>query len=355
MDRGAARTLFAFQAGVAVMLVTLSLLPALGPRAVPTADLVRWSLGWSLSGVAMSAAIGLLLARLDVAWTRGLRAVVVLLPAIVLGGAAWSLLVSLLAPLIGTDPFVPPNVPPQVRIGFETARGASLLGVASSLLLVNLLSLRVQRAREQSAVAQAAANEAQLQLLRGQVNPHFLFNALNSVVALTSEDPRRAREMVRDIATLLRRGLDADTRRETSVREELDFVRLYLKCEGVRFEERLQASFDIDPAVEPLRVPPMLLQPLVENAVKHGTTPADGALVVTIAARKAGGRLTLEVSNTGTLEPAPGLVRPEGAQVGLRNLKERLAQLFPGTHAFELAEREGRVHATLSIPVAEAA
>jgi len=236
----------------------------------------------------------------------------------------------------------------------NTVRGTLLLWLWAALFLVNLLSERMQRTREHSVRALAAADRAQLQLLRSQVNPHFLFNALNSVVALIGENPRGAQGMVRDVAALLRQALDVDGRRDVTLQHELDFVRLYLKCEQVRFEERLVVEFDIEPGVEGLWVPPMLLHPLAENAIKHGMQGlATGPLRVHLSARRDGGRLALGVTNNGTLRPPRAALVPPGAGIGLRNLRERLAQLFPGQHCFELAERDGRVIASLELPARE--
>jgi two-component system, LytTR family, sensor kinase len=131
--------------------------------------------------------------------------------------------------------------------------------------------------------------------------------------------------------------------------DEIAFVRLYLKCEQVRFEGRLRVSWDVAPNAEALLVPPMLLHPLVENAIKHGQQ-ADRPLEVHISARRQGSSLVLEVRNSGTLERATTDLLPAGPGVGLQNVRGRLTHLFPGAHTFSLFETDGKVVARLTIP-----
>lgn len=316
--------------------------------------MIEWVGAWTLSGVGLSTLIALILSRLPEPLVRGSRAVALILPLSLAGGIAWSLTLLGLEPVIGGEPFAPRDLAARQVVFMGTLRGTFLLGLWTALFLVNLMSLRVQRAREQSMQARAAANQAQLQLLRSQINPHFLFNALNSVIALVRENPRAAQAMVRDIASLLRRALDSDREGGSTVQQELEFVRLYLRCELVRFETRLQVSYEIEDGVQALSVPAMLLHPLVENAVKHGMRSAKGeTLAIRIAVRRHGRKLVFEVSNTGTLSLPPDSVLPPSSGIGLRNVRERLAQLFPGEHRFELFERDGWVVAALELPAVE--
>ena len=264
----------------------------------------------------------------------------------------WTLALLALEPLVGREPWAPPQVTTKEQLVFGMVRGFFFFGLWSGTFLVNLLSTRVQRAVEHSARAQALADEAQLRLLRSQINPHFLFNALNSVIGLIGENPRGAQNMVRDVASLLRKALDADARKETSVEQDLELVRLYVKCEQVRFEARLEVAFEIADEAKGLAMPPMLLQPLVENAIKHGMqAAADAPLRVKVCARREGETLVLEVANSGSLSPRESAIMPEPSGIGLRNLTGRLSQLFPGAHRFELTEREGWVVALIALPL----
>lgn len=342
-----------FQVGMALLFAVMAALPAFERPTVDGRDLLRWVSGWTALGLLLSTGISIAFTRTSEHYLRGFRAAAILLLAALLGGVLWGTLLWLLEPLIGRDPFSPPDVTSRQYVTFNSLRGAALLGLWIALFVVSLLSSRMQRAREQSARLTAAAAEAQISLLRSQLNPHFLFNALNSVVALIGEDRRKAQTMVRDIATLLRTSLATDGAREVTVQEELDFVGLYLKCEQVRFEERLRVEFDIESGIERLKVPPMLLHPLVENAVKHGMGSANGPLAIRVAARRSATQLSFTVTNTGSLQRPSGAFLPPSHGIGLRNVRERLAQLFPERHSIELGEVEGKVVARIELPVLE--
>ncbi len=329
----------------------LAVLPTLPAFMVPVASWSRvfaWLASSMVMGIVASTLLATVLVRLPERVLRGLS----LGPVIVLGSMAASLIWSLgglaLEAVVGRDPLAPFDVSSQKHFFFGWVRGTFLLALWSGGFLTNLLSNRVQRAREHLVKSQALADRAQLQVLRSQINPHFLFNALNSVIALITENPAVAKTMVRDISTLLRRALDADSRRDTTVQQELEFVQLYLKCEGVRFEQRLQVSFDIEASVRALAMPPMLLHPLVENAIKHGMR--ESAMQLKISARRAGDSVELEVANVGVLNARRDEMLPVSTGIGLQNVSGRLGHLFPGQHAFELIERDGWVVAKMSIP-----
>lgn len=225
----------------------------------------------------------------------------------------------------------------------RTLNQVLVLGTWSAVFLLLLLSRRVQSARERSATATAAAQQAQLQVLRAQLNPHFLFNALNSVVALVDEDGERAKEMIRTTANLLRRAIRAGADEWTPLADELEFVDLYLRCEKVRFEERLEVRVQVDEATRVCLIPAMLLHPLVENAVKHGMLGA-GRLQLTVAGERRGNRVHLEIAHPGRLMTEPAL---PGTGTGLKSVRARLEALLPGRHIFELRESRGIVCACL--------
>jgi LytS/YehU family sensor histidine kinase len=199
--------------------------------------------------------------------------------------------------------------------------------------------------------ARALANEARLQALQYQLNPHFLFNALNSLRAIISEDAGRAQMMVTQLAELLRHTLTGPQQVLVPLEQELEGIHNYLALEKVRFEERLRVELEVSPAAARALLPALTVQPLVENALKHGARRG-AVLHVAIRADVEGDELRLEVANTGTLRRAAGT---DGAQtstrIGLRNVQERLAVLFPGRHAFALEEQDGWVRATLRLKV----
>ncbi|WP_426756459.1 sensor histidine kinase [Myxococcus sp. Y35] len=170
---------------------------------------------------------------------------------------------------------------------------------------------------------EAAAKASELRFLKSQLQPHFLFNCLNSVRALISEDPARAQEVVTRLSTLLRYALSSREKETVPLAQELQVVRDYLELEGVRLESRLRVREDVEPATLGMSVPAMLMQTLVENAIKHGVAQMPEGGEVAVSARIQEGVLLLEVSNTAT--PA---ARPvDGSGVGLHNASERLRLL----------------------------
>ena len=225
---------------------------------------------------------------------------------------------------------------------------------------------RRSQEREREAVeARRLAQEAQLQMLAYQLNPHFLFNALTSLRAMIDEDRVRARQMVTQLAAFLRHALVERALQTTTVSAELDALQGYLAIEQIRFEERLAIETRVDPAAESCAIPAFLIHPLLENAIKHGARDqGDGPLRVRLAATVAGDVLRVEVWNTGSLVArAPNDARRgdagfanqaptvgSGAGIGVRNVRERLARLFPGRHRFELTDERGWVRALIELP-----
>jgi signal transduction histidine kinase len=239
----------------------------------------------------------------------------------------------------------------------------SLALLAWSALYVSLLNRdALQEQREQALRAVAEARDAQLRMLAYQLNPHFLFNTLNSLRALIDEDRGRARQMVTELAGFLRYSLVERPLQLTRLSEELEAVRGYLAIESIRFEERLEVRVEVRAEAEECLVPAFLLNPLVENALKHGAPAGPGQpLRVWLRGESAGGRLRISVENTGSLAPpaggdrtvgsSPG--RPErllGAGVGLRNVRARLEHHYPGTHRLGIDEGDGVVRVSLDLP-----
>ncbi|HYO78680.1 MAG TPA: histidine kinase, partial [Thermoanaerobaculia bacterium] len=196
----------------------------------------------------------------------------------------------------------------------------TLLGV-----VLAMQSAARERARErQQAALVLTTREAELALLRAQLQPHFLFNSLNSILALVDQDPQRAREMLVRLAALLQstmRRLDLD---HVSLNGEIELVRAYLDIEKVRFVSRLDVSFDVPQNAGRAGVPPLLLQPLVENAVKHALAPSPEGGSVRVAARVHDGRLIVEVGDSGG-----GIVDTNrGRGLGLELTRRRLDAVY---------------------------
>ena len=202
--------------------------------------------------------------------------------------------------------------------------------------------------QERALRAETLAREAQIQMLRYQLNPHFLFNALNALFTMIGEDDRRARQFVHELSDFMRYSLlDTDTQ-TVSLREEIEVIRSFLFIEKLRYEDDLQVEFDIDSSTEAIQLPPFLIQSLVENAVKHGRATGPAPLHVRLITRKKEDVLQIDVANTGRLLPTAAS-RSEHGGVGLKNVRERLRKLYPNRHTFSLQEEDGWVHAQIVV------
>lgn len=205
---------------------------------------------------------------------------------------------------------------------------------------------QLQAERENALQAKLLAETAQLEMLRYQLNPHFLFNALNSIRASVDEDKTRAKQMITQLSEFLRHSLLTSKKREIPLREEVEAVKNYLAIEKIRFEEKLEVEFDVEARTEDFKVPYFLLNPLVENAVKHGLQTSAKPLKIKISAKIIENRLFLEIINSGKLTDNFNL---NGTKIGLRNVRERLEKLFPGKSSFEISEDKGFVKAVIQI------
>ena len=176
--------------------------------------------------------------------------------------------------------------------------------------------------------------QARLAALRAQLQPHFLLNSLNAVTVIVRDrDTATATRVLEQLGELLRRVLRSEGPQEVALADELDFTRQYLAIEAVRFSDRLQPAFDVDGAVLRAAVPEFLLQPLVENAVRHGLARREGAASLRVAARREGGDLVLTLTDDG---PGPGAAAEAGEGVGLANTRARLATLYGDRARLEL-------------------
>ncbi len=210
-----------------------------------------------------------------------------------------------------------------------------------------------QRQEARALRADGLAKEAELRMLRYQLNPHFLFNSLNSVSALIREDPRRAEKMLNELSEFLRYSLAGAKAPDAPLRDEIEAVRNYLDIEKIRYEDKLTVNFEIDPSAEGFRIPTLLIHPLVENALKYGMQTSSLPLEIAITARAGGrGSLRLEVTNTGSWVDSSNngsKTNGQGASIGLENIRRRLEQAFPRRHHFDVFEQDGRVRAVVRI------
>jgi LytS/YehU family sensor histidine kinase len=181
-----------------------------------------------------------------------------------------------------------------------------------------------------------AVQESELRSLRAQLNPHFLFNSLNSLRAMIPEDPERAQEAVTELAALMRYTLQVSRGGATTLERELEVTRQYLELEAMRFEARLRYAIDVEPAALSHLLPPLLLQTLVENAIKHGIARLPEGGKVCIFARRRPDALFLRVTNTGVLRPGPDAASASRGGIGLANSLEQLRLMFGEGAGLEL-------------------
>jgi two-component system, LytTR family, sensor kinase len=192
--------------------------------------------------------------------------------------------------------------------------------------------------------------QARLDSLKMQLHPHFLFNTLNTISILMLEDPKAANNMLVRLSDLLRIALENDAANEVSLKQEIDFLENYLEIERMRFQDRLTIRMKIDPAALDARVPNLILQPLVENAIRHGIAGRAAAGLIEISAERVNGRVLLQVRDDG-----PGLREESGKdsrkKIGLSNTRARLEQLYGEDQSFELESGNGRgTIVTVTIP-----
>lgn len=201
---------------------------------------------------------------------------------------------------------------------------------------------------DEKIAAQLGEEKARLEVLRYQLNPHFLYNSLNSIYGLLFESARDAGEMVLRLSDFCRATLTGATDELPPLGAEIGALRSYLDVEKVRWGERLQIEFAVAPEVEAVRLPPFLLLPLVENAIKYGGRTSPDVLHLRIAACRDAGGLHIEVANSGRWLPLDAS-RPDSTGIGLENLRQRLHRYYPGAHRFTTETAEGWVIARIEI------
>ena len=199
--------------------------------------------------------------------------------------------------------------------------------------------------------ANSLAQDAQLQMLRYQLNPHFLFNSMNSIRALIDEDETKAREMITELSEFLRYSLDSKDYSNVPLKKEIEAIQHYFAIQKKRYEDKLEVTYDIEPQAGDYPVLSFLIHPLVENAVKYGMRTSPMPLTIHLKAKIREGVLKVEVCNTGKwVEPAQQEIQIlTSTGTGLDNVRRRLENAFPSRHRFEAFEKEGKVHVQLEI------
>jgi hypothetical protein len=232
----------------------------------------------------------------------------------------------------------------QIPIVFGSGVILFLLAVTFNYLLITFEVS--QRAESKALELQVLAREAELKALRAQIDPHFLFNSLNSINALVMTDPGAARRMCVLLADFLRGSLKLGSQERIALAEELRLAECYLDIERVRLGARLQVEREIDSACERCLVPPLIIQPLVENAIKHGVAPSLDGGIVSLHTERNGAGVKIVIENP---FEADGGVK-SGAGLGLNNVKMRLTNLYDGNARLDINQNAGRFRVELQLP-----
>ena len=298
----------------------------------------------ALWSIAIAAALGILVQRLTdrLPWTYPFTARFILIHAVaaVAYSAAWVAITFLSAVVVHSDAsIISRYLPPSVLI----------LGLWLYLMVAGA-SYAIQ-ATGRASDAEAIAAKSQLAALRSQLNPHFLFNALHTVVHLIPREPKRAAQAAEQLASLLRTGIEED-RDLVPLSEELAFVERYLSLERIRFAERLDVRVDLANELRSALVPSFSLQSLVENAVRHGATPREDPTSIVISGSRSDGILTLTVRDSGEGATEEAIGQSKGT--GIPRLRERLSALYGGKARLDISSGTGDgFTATMSMPYAD--
>lgn len=223
----------------------------------------------------------------------------------------------------------------------------SIMLIVWSMLYVSIRNYEDRREQEvENWKLRAELREAELAILKAQINPHFLFNALNNVRSLISENGDLARDMVSALSDLLRYAISHTSGDLVPVSDELEIVKQYMSLEKMQYEERLNVFYDIDPEANQCRIPPMVIQMLAENAVKHGISKQSQPGKLEIKVMASGGILTVRVINSGRLESVE-----KGSGIGISNIKKRLSNVVEEGWTFTLKQLdESKVESKIEIP-----
>lgn len=228
------------------------------------------------------------------------------------------------------------------------------IGIYFVLLLLLLVVDFRNRLRQQSMISSQLENElvtSQLQALKLQLNPHFLFNAMNTIAMMVRrEKNREAVNMLSGLGDMMRNALSKDKKQFVTVEEEFDLINTYLKIESKRFQDRLSVTIEVDEQVKHYKIPNLILQPIVENAFKHGISNNINKAILKIMAKESENQLTLSVFNTGSALPTDwDLNNSKG--IGIVNTTHRLRQLYQGNFKFLVKEENGGILFKIILPL----
>lgn len=282
--------------------------------------------------------------------TGFLRIAVVTLVSSLISSSLWLILARVLT--LGLAYFFSlPEAAEQFKSNYPILFGAGvLLYLLTTAVHYLFIAFEASRTAEHKALElKVLAHEAELRALRAQIDPHFLFNSLNSISALTTQDPSAARKMCILLGEFLRKSLKLGAMERIPLSEEIELIKNFLSIEQVRFGSRLKVDLSVRQGTENCSVPPLILQPLVENAIKHGISQmVDGGTVELVAMRR-GSMLSVSVRNPVDEDKK----KSTGDGIGLLNVKHRLSNLFANESRVDVAEKNGQFSVELELPAVE--
>lgn len=233
------------------------------------------------------------------------------------------------------------------NVGIQILNSLFLMGAWTVTYLVIKLLLKLNQDRIERLELNTHLKQAQLNTLKGQINPHFMFNSLNNIRGLMLEDVEKSREMLTKLSEILRYSLTKNNSNSITVREELEVVDNYIDLSKIQFEDRLEFIKNIDGDTLDMQIPPMIIQLLIENAIKHGISNLKRGGTVTLEIKKKDSVLVIDVRNTGQLQ-----ISKDSTQLGLKNIEQRLKLLYADKASFNLEEISNEVVALIKIPLA---
>jgi LytS/YehU family sensor histidine kinase len=208
------------------------------------------------------------------------------------------------------------------------------------------IAVKLNANRLERSELNATLKQAQLNTLKGQINPHFMFNSLNNIRGLMLEDVERSRDMLTKLSEMLRYSLTKNDVEAIALEEELEMVENYIALSKIQLEDRLTYTKTVDARTLALNIPPMIVQLLVENAVKHGISNLKSGGEVHLSTSMEASLLCIKVVNTGKLQ-----ITPNSTQLGLKNIQQRLRLLYGDRASFSIAEEGNKVVALIKIPM----
>ena len=233
------------------------------------------------------------------------------------------------------------------KIMVQVLNSVFLVGSWTITYLVIKLLLKLNQDRIERLELNTTLKQAQLNTLKGQINPHFMFNSLNNIRGLMLEDVEKSREMLTKLSEIIRYSLTKNNINDISVREELEVVDNYIDLSKIQFENRLEFVKQVEADTKDLRIPPMIIQLLIENATKHGISNLKKGGRILLEISKTEDDLFIEVRNTGKLN-----IAKDSTKLGLKNIEQRLKLLYAGKASFKLEEISDEVVAEIKIPLA---